>query len=154
VRRITGGGDVFQSITGSGHDDVADAPERAGAWASPQSAALFLLGSLGLAWWQIELWTNDDGDPFDEEAFVHLRRTETVARIDLVLSLLTVVGGVLIVVGTLLLASPGDNWSVFAVNLGIALGSVLLGIVGAVAARRLLASGRAAVATWHVAPDA
>jgi hypothetical protein len=138
------------SVVGPGrHLWVASALERAGSWAAPQSAALFVLGSLALAWWQLESWTNDDGDPFDAEAFVHLRRATIATRIDLALSLLTIVGGVLIVVGTSLQESPNQNWSVFVVNLGVAIGSVVLGAVGAVASRRLQASGLAAAATWQ-----
>jgi hypothetical protein len=133
---------------------VALALERAGMWAVPQSAAIFVLGSLALAWWQIESWTNDDGDPFDAEAFVHLRRAAMVTRIDLVLSLLTMVGGVLLAVGTSLAESPHQNWSLFAQNFGLALGSVVLGGVGVVAARRLVASGLAAAETWRAAPAA
>jgi hypothetical protein len=144
--------DLFGSV-GAGSDVVVgSALQRAGAWAAPQSAALFVLGSLALAWWQIESWTNDDGDPFDEQAFVHLRRAAVVTRVDLVLSLLTIVGGVLIAVGTSVQVSPAQDWSMFSVNLGVALGSLVLGVVGVVAARRLLASGVAAVATWHAAP--
>jgi hypothetical protein len=147
--------DLFASATVVGPDrnlTVALALERAGEWAAPQSAAIFVLGSLALAWWQIESWTNDDGDPFDAEAFVHLQRAAIVTRIDLVLSLLTIVGGVLVVVGTTLQESPHQNWSLFAENLGIALGSVVLGVVGVVAARRLQASGLAAAETWRAAP--
>jgi hypothetical protein len=141
------------TVVGPGrHLTVGLALERAGPWAAPQSAAFFVLGSLALAWWQIESWTNDDGDPFDAEAFVHLRRVAIVTRIDLVLSWLTIVGGVLVVVGTSLQESPHQNWSLFAENLGIALGSVVLGVVGLVAARRLQASGSAAAETWHPAP--
>jgi hypothetical protein len=50
--------------------------------------------------------------------------------------------------------SPGQNWSTFVVDIGVALGAVVLGVVGVVAARRLLASGLAAVATWDMAPAA
>ncbi len=145
---------LFQSVADSGPSEVGNVLERAGAWASPQSAAIFLLGSLALAWWQIESWTNDDNDPYDAEAFVHLRRAAIVTRIDLVLSFLVVAGGVLIVVGTSLLVAPGDDWSDFVVNVGIALGSLVLGVVGMVAARRLLSSGKAAAATWHETPTA
>jgi hypothetical protein len=146
---------LFASTTVLGpgrHLSVALALQRAGSWAAPQSAAIFVLGSLALAWWQIESWTNDDGDAFDAEAFVHLRRATIVTRIDLVVSLLTIVGGVLVVVGTSLQESPNQNWTEFVVNLGIALGSVVLGVVGVVAARRLQASGLEAVATWNGAP--
>jgi hypothetical protein len=146
--------DLFSSVGPGGDIVVGSALQRAGAWAAPQSAAIFVLGSLALAWWQIESWTNDDGDPFDEHAFVHLRRAAVVTRIDLVLSLLTIVGGVLIAVGTSLQVSPAQDWSPFTVNLGVALGSLVLGVVGVVAARRLLARGVAAVATWHAAPAA
>jgi hypothetical protein len=148
---------LFASATVVGPDRhivVALALERAGTWAVPQSAAIFVLGSLALAWWQIELWTNDDGDPFDAEAFVHLRRAAIVTRIDLVLSLLTIVGGVLLAVGTSLAESPHQNWSLFVQNFGLALGSVVLGGVGVVAARRLGASGQAAAETWRAAPVA
>jgi hypothetical protein len=136
------------------HIEVGLALERAGVWASPQSAAVFVLGSLALAWWQIESWTRDDGDAFDEEAFGHLRRAAIVTRLGLVLSFLTMVGGVLVGVGVALQQSPGQNWSTFVVDIGVALGAVVLGVVGVVAARRLLASGLAAVATWDVAPAA
>jgi hypothetical protein len=136
------------------HIDVGLALERAGVWASPQSAAIFVLGSMALAWWQIESWTRDDGDAFDEEAFVHLRRAAIVTRLDLVLSLLTIVGGVLVGVGIALAQSPGQNWSTFVVDIGVVLGSVVLGVVGVVAARRLLDGGLAAAATWHAPPTA
>jgi drug/metabolite transporter (DMT)-like permease len=71
-----------------------------------------------------------------------------------VLSFLTMVGGVLVGVGVALQQSPGQNWSTFVVDIGVALGSVVLGVVGVVAARRLLDSGLAAVATWHAPPTA
>jgi hypothetical protein len=136
------------------HITVGSALQRAGSWASPQSAAIFVLGSLALAWWQIEAWTNDDADPFDADAFVHLRRATMVIRLDFVLALLTIVGGVLIAVGTSMQQPPDQNWTVFVQDLGVALGSVVLGVLGVVAVRRLQASGLAAAATWQGAPAA
>ena len=100
------------------HIEVGLALERAGVWASPQPAAIFVLGSMALAWWQIE-------------------------------SFLTIVGGVLVGAGIALAQSPGQNWSTFVVDIGVVLGSVVLGVVGVVAARRLLDGGLAAAATWH-----
>ncbi len=143
---------LFDVASGFASSQLGFALEQAGEWAAPQSAAILLLGSLGLAWWQIESWTNDDGDPFNEEALVHLWRAAIVTRIDLVYSLLTIVGGVLIAVGSSLRQSPSEDWSTFSVNLGLALGAIVLGVVGVVAAFRLLASGRAAEATWHASP--
>jgi hypothetical protein len=146
---------LFTTAVGPDRDaTVAVALERAGGWAAPQSAAVFVLGSLALAWWQIQQWTNDDDEPFEADAFVHLRRAGVVAQSALVLSLLTIVGGVLVAVGTSLEESPHQNWSLFAENLGIAFGSVVLGVTGLLAARRLQARGLAAVATWRAAPTA
>jgi len=54
--------------------DLGEVLEQASAWASPQFATLFIFGSLGMVWWQIETWSPDEGEMLASEASAHLAR--------------------------------------------------------------------------------
>ena len=105
-------------------------------WAEPQVATIFVLGSLGLAWWQIESWAA--GGEAEEGAVTHIRRARTVVKTVLVISLLCGLGGVLLVIGHSLVTAPADNWSVFVESIGLTIGSILLSAIGVYASVRLL----------------
>jgi len=142
-------GAIFDATFGSGHINgvpgfaspsvVGQAFQQGAFWAEPQIATIFVLGSLGLAWWQIESWAADGGETEDEAA-VHIRRARTVVKVVLVISLLCGLGGLLLVIGHSLMSAPADNWSVFVESLGLTIGSLLLGAIGIYASIRLLGS--------------
>jgi hypothetical protein len=141
-------GAVFDATVGSGHGNGAlgfagpsvlgEALQLGTSWAEPQVATIFVLGSLGLAWWQIESWAAD-GDETEEGA-AHIRRARAVVKVVLVISLLCGLGGVLFVIGRSLVTTPAENWSVFVESVGLTIGSILLGAIGIYASARLLGS--------------
>jgi hypothetical protein len=142
-------GAVFEATFGSGPANgglglaslsvVGQAFQQGTFWAAPQIATIFVLGSLGLAWWQIESWTADGGET-EEGAATHIRRARTVVKAVLVISLLCGLGGVLSVIGHSLMSAPADNWTVFVQSTGLTIGSLLLGAIGIYASVRLLGS--------------
>ena len=137
---------VFIGTVGSGHfigflgfnaGALGEAFEQGTFWALPQVAVVFVLGSLGLAWWQMESWTADNG-PTEEGAAVHIRRARRLVKTIMTMSALCVVGGLLSVTGRCLESTPGANWSTFVEAIGLTIGSVLLGLIGVFAGGRLL----------------
>ena len=139
-------GAVFDATVGSGHGALGfasssvlgEAFQLGTSWAEPQVATVFVLGSLGLAWWQMESWTADGGET--EEGAAHIRRARAVLKVVLVISLLCGLGGVLFVIGHSLVTTPAENWSVFVESVGLTIGSLLLGAIGIYASVRLLGS--------------
>jgi small-conductance mechanosensitive channel len=122
--------------------DLGESLEQASEWASPQFAALFIFGSLGMVWWQIETWSPDEGETPASEASVHLARATLLLLLDRVISALCVVGGIVLVVGAVLVATPGEFVSSSLTSIGLGSGSVVLGCVGLVASRRLSVASR------------
>jgi len=110
--------------------DLGEVLEQASAWASPQFATLFIFGSLGMVWWQIETWSPDEGEMLASEASAHLARATFLLLLDRVISALCVIAG-------FLLATPGEFASSSLTSIGLGLGSVVVGCVGLVASRRL-----------------
>ena len=94
----------------------------ASAWSAPWAVAVVLFGPLALVAWM----GRREGDEISED------RARLVLRLELVLALLVVVGGVVSVVGRVMQFSPPQEWSAFFQILGIGLGSVVLGILGIV----------------------
>jgi hypothetical protein len=92
----------------------------ASAWSSPPAVAIFLLVPLGLVAW---VSRRGPGDRVES-------RADLVLRLALTLALLTVLAGILSVVGRVLQYSPSESWSSFFVALGAGIGSVCLGILG------------------------
>jgi small-conductance mechanosensitive channel len=117
--------------------DLGEVLEQASAWASPQFATLFIFGSLGMVWWQIETWSPDEGEMLASEASAHLARATFLLLLDRVISALCVVGGIVLVIAGFLLATPGEFASSSLTSIGLGLGSVVVGCVGLVASRRL-----------------
>jgi hypothetical protein len=142
-------GAVFEATLGPDHVNGAlgfaspsvlgQAFQLGTSWAEPQVATIFVLGSLGLAWWQMESWAADDGE-VEEVTATHIRRARAVVKAVLVISLLCGLGGVLFVIGHSLVTAPAQNWSVFVEGIGLAIGSLLLGAIGIYASVRLLGS--------------
>jgi hypothetical protein len=64
-------------------------------------------------------------------------RTALVLRLELVLAVLTVVGGILSIVGRVMQVSPSQQWSAFFATLGTGVGSVCLGLLGIAAVQWL-----------------
>jgi hypothetical protein len=60
-----------------------------------------------------------------------------VLRLELALAALTILGGILAVVGRVMQTSPSQQWSAFFANLGTGIGSVCLGLVGIIVVRWL-----------------
>jgi hypothetical protein len=139
-------GAVFDATFGSGHGSdvlgsagpsvLGEALQQGTSWAEPQVATIFVLGSLGLAWWQMESWTAD-GDETEEGA-AHIGRARTLVKAVLVISLLCGLGGVLFAIGHALVTTPAQDWSTFVESIGLAIGSLLLGALGTYASVRLL----------------
>ena len=96
-------------------------------WSNPAAVVAFLLGPLALVAW---IRTRERDELSDS-------RSDLVLGLGLGLAVLTVLGGILSVVGRVLQFSPSESWSVFLGILGTGIGSVCLGIVGIVVAVRL-----------------
>jgi len=99
----------------------------ASAWSAPCAVAVFLLGPLALVAWMGQR----EGDEISED------RTRVVLRLELLLAVLTVIGGTVSIVGRVMQVSPPQQWSAFFENLGSSLGSVVLGILGIVVVKWL-----------------
>lgn len=92
-------------------------------WSDPAAVAVFLVVPLALvAWLQRRAGDELSGS-----------RTALVLRLALALAVLTILGGIVSVVGNALSVSPSVAWSPFLWSLGSGLGSVVLGVVGIVA---------------------
>lgn len=91
----------------------------ASGWAAPAAVVVFLLGPLALV-----AWMNLEGGGVSEE------RSGLVLTLELVLAILTVIGGIVSIVGHVLQFSPSVDWSSFFLTLGNGLGSVVLGFLG------------------------
>lgn len=96
-------------------------------WAAPGAVALFLLAPLALVAWI----GRREGDEVSEA------RTVLVLRLELVLAVLTVAGGILSIVGRVMQVSPSQEWSSFFATLGNGVGSVCLGLLGVAAVKWL-----------------
>jgi hypothetical protein len=94
-------------------------------WAAPGAVAVFLLAPLALVAWI----GRRQGDEVSEA------RTVLVLRLELVLAVLTVAGGILSVVGRVMQVSPSQEWSVFFATLGNGVGSVCLGLLAIAAVK-------------------
>jgi hypothetical protein len=139
-------GAVFDATFGSGHGSGAlgfagpsvlgEALQQGTSWAEPQFATIFVLGSLGLAWWQMESWTADGGET--EEGAAHIGRARILVKSVLVISLLSGLGGVLFVIGHSLVTTPAQDSSAFVESIGLAIGSLLLAALGTYSSVRLL----------------
>jgi hypothetical protein len=99
----------------------------AAGWSAAAAVAVFLLGPLALVAWI----ARRQGDEISEE------RTRLVLRLDLILAVLTVVGGIVSIVGRVMQFSPPQEWSAFFVTLGNSVASVSLGLLAIVVIRWL-----------------
>jgi hypothetical protein len=99
----------------------------ASAWSVPWAVAVVLLGPLALVAWMGQR----EGDEISED------RSRVVLRLELLLAVLTVIGGTVSIVGRVMQVSPPQQWSAFFENLGSSLGSVVLGILGIVVVKWL-----------------
>ena len=99
----------------------------ASSWSAPWAVAVFLLGPLALVAWA----GRRDGDDFAED------RTRLVLRLELVLAVLTALGGILSIVGRVMQVSPSLQWSAFFATLGTGVGAVGLGFLGMVVVKWL-----------------
>jgi hypothetical protein len=98
----------------------------ASSWSAPWAVAVFLLGPLALVAWIGRREGDDSAD-----------RTRLVLQLELVLAVLTVLGGILSIVGRVMQVSPPQQWSAFFATLGTGVGSVCLGLLGVVVIRWL-----------------
>jgi hypothetical protein len=98
----------------------------ASSWSAPWAVAVFLLGPLALVAWIGRREGDDSAD-----------RTRLVLQLELILAVLTVLGGILSIVGRVMQVSPPQQWSAFFATLGTGVGSVCLGLLGVVVIRWL-----------------
>jgi hypothetical protein len=124
ANQATFGGEVLSNV---GSHAVGYSLSLATAWSSPPAVAIFLLVPLGLVAWVSRRGPSD----FAED------RSTLVLRLVLTLALLTVLGGILSVVGRVLQYSPSQSWSSFFFTLGEGVGSVGMGILAIVVVRWL-----------------
>jgi nicotinamide riboside transporter PnuC len=108
-------------------------------WAEPQVAVFFIIGSMGVGWWQKSSSRSSESD-LGADQRLHARRAQMIVKLALAASILCAIGGVLFVVGQSLVNTPSDNWSSFSETLGVAIGSLTLGGLGVFVGARLLAT--------------
>jgi hypothetical protein len=99
----------------------------ASSWSEPGAVAVFLLGPLALVAWI----GRREGDEVSAD------RTRLVLQLELILAVVTVIGGIVSIAGRVMQVSPSQQWSFFFENLGSSLGSVCLGILGIVVVKWL-----------------
>lgn len=97
------------------------------AWSSPPAVAIFLLVPLGLVAWMSRRRPTD----------LFESRAGLVLRLSLTLAVLTVLAGVLSVVGRVLQYPPSSSWTSFFFTLGTGVGSVCMGALAIVVVRWL-----------------
>lgn len=88
-------------------------------WSAPGVVVAFLLGPLALVTWS----RMRGGDEIAGD------RRELVVRLALGLAVLTVLGGILSIVGHVMQSSPSENWSAFFGVLGSGAGAICLGLL-------------------------
>jgi hypothetical protein len=99
----------------------------ASSWSAPWAVAVFLLGPLAL----VARIGRREGDEVSAD------RSRLVLRLELVLAVLTVIGGIVAIVGRVMQVSPPQQWSAFFATLGTGVGSVCLGLLAVVVIRWL-----------------
>jgi hypothetical protein len=141
LTETTFGPQQVNGVTGFFSADIlGQALRQATFWSEPQLAALFIMGSLGLAWWQLEAWSPEDEDEAQADTALHMRRAANIVKGALAASVLCIAGGVLFTVGLGLQSAPTSDWMAFVESCGVTLGSLILGAMGIFASRRLLNS--------------
>ena len=101
--------------------------QLASEWSAPWAVVAFVLGPLAIVAW---LGRRDRDE--DSEA-----RCGLVLRFELLLAVLTVLGGIVSIAGRQMQFSPSENWSQFFATLGLGVGSVGLGLLAVVVVKWL-----------------
>ncbi len=97
----------------------------ASSWSLPQVIAFFIFGPLALAAWLSTLGNVPGWS----------RRAPVLLVLELVLSVLTILGAPLSVAGRLLQLAPSEDWSGFVLTLCLSFASLCLGVLGCLTAQ-------------------
>lgn len=115
-------------------------------WINPSTSTMLLL-SAALIWWQYGYWTSNQSAGQDDEVVnVHIARLRTIAKWNLAAFLITVASVILLVLASILQNSySGATISIWADSVGticMALGTILLSLLGMVALQRIVVAAR------------
>jgi hypothetical protein len=101
--------------------------QLASEWSAPWAVVAFLLGPLAIVAWLVRRDRDEDSGA----------RCGLVLRFELLLAVLTVLGGIVSIAGRQMQFSPSENWSQFFATLGLGVGSVGLGLLAVVVVKWL-----------------
>jgi Zn-dependent protease len=115
-------------------------------WIDPSTSTLLLLAA-ALIWWQYGYWaSNQSVGQTDEVVNVHIARLRTVAKWNLAAFLITIASVILLILASILQNTySGATISIWADSVGticMALGTILLSLLGVVALQRIVAASR------------
>jgi len=106
-----------------------------------------LLLSAALIWWQYGYWTSNPTDDVSEEIIdVHISRLRTIAKWNLAAFVVTIASVILLILASILQnidsRAPLEVWGYSVETICMALGTILLSVLGVVGLRRIIAASR------------
>jgi hypothetical protein len=101
--------------------------QLASEWSAPWAVVAFLLGPLAIVAWLGRRERDEDSEA----------RSGLVLRLELLLAVLTVLGGILSIAGRQMQFPPSESWGQFFATLGLGVGSVGLGLLAVVVVKWL-----------------
>jgi hypothetical protein len=101
--------------------------QLASEWSAPWAVVAFLLGPLAIVAWLGRRERDEDSEA----------RSGLVLRLELLLAVLTVLGGILSIAGRQMQFPPSESWAQFFATLGLGVGSVGLGLLAVVVVKWL-----------------
>jgi len=119
-------------------------------WVDPSTSTMLLL-SASLIWWQYGYWTSKlNSGVSDEVVDAHIGRLRTIAKWNFAAFVITIASVILLIVASILQNTiSGAVIQVWAQSVGticMALGTILLSILGVVGLQRILTASRVEVA--------
>jgi hypothetical protein len=115
-------------------------------WIDPSTSTMLLL-SAALIWWQYGYWSSNQSVAVpDDVVDVHIARLRTITKWNLTAFLVTIASVILLILASILQNTySGATISIWANSVGIicmALGTILLSLLGVVGLQRILAASR------------
>jgi hypothetical protein len=115
-------------------------------WIDPSTSTMLLL-SAALIWWQYGYWSSDQSiDVSDDVVNVHIARLRTIAKWNLAAFLVTIASVILLILASILQNTDSGAtitiWANSVEAICMALGTILLSLLGVVGLQRILAASR------------
>ena len=122
-------------------------------WVDPSTSTMLLL-SAALIWWQYGYWSSiQSGDLSDDVIDVHIERLRTIAKWNLASFVVTIASVLLLILASILQntdsGAPLEVWANSVETICMALGTILLSLLGVVGLQRILAASRVGIGEEH-----